>query len=512
MKRIRIATVERGHIDPSTGEFPMVLASDGEASDGDILSIEGARFNDTAPLQLSHRNDPTSTLGTISGFKRDMQSTPRKLRAKGIIETEGDGPQADIRRDLVHMISKGHVGGISVSWEPVRYTRRINLASDHPAFVDESKEKDWRKRSGLYHDEWRVMEGSVVAIQADPQAIVGRSRETEGPVSEFWRSMSERTQETIDRPSPLDFESSADFIRAVIPVLLNEGNTTEESAAIASMLWLESLDQERENEVINVSDAELEPETETEPEFEPEFETESEPKSRVQGGFIEDEDITEEAVERAFLGTVDSLINAGIKPERMIELVDSRATEEDEHAEIDEIMERLNKVEAENKLLTERLNEGDSAGLESIVSSISNSSPGSLSASSLIRNFQSSLRAQREQNKREFRAYVETRLRGVTTPSDERTALARQLRERLEEVRRTKGRVNGAPSPPNEDTPTVGLREYLAESRETHSNAMRTLLEGFRDGNKAATSRELNELRELIEMSVAPKKEDKDAE
>lgn len=77
MNRIRIATVERGEIDPETGEFPMILATEGEASDGDILSIKGARFGESAPLQTSHRNDPTATLGTVSRSSATYRATRR---------------------------------------------------------------------------------------------------------------------------------------------------------------------------------------------------------------------------------------------------------------------------------------------------------------------------------------------------------------------------------------------------------------------------------------------------
>jgi len=186
--RLRFAEFERGQIDMETGEFPMILATDGEASDGDILSIEGAQFTSRAPLQISHINDPRDTLGTVSGFRRDLQSSPKKLRARGQIEMTGDGPTAEIRRDIANMIQQGHVTGISVRWQPQKYTRRVDLPKDHPAHVKQD-EPNWMKRNGFFHEKWQVLEGSVVAIQADKEAMVGRAEQTEGHVSAFWRAM-----------------------------------------------------------------------------------------------------------------------------------------------------------------------------------------------------------------------------------------------------------------------------------------------------------------------------------
>jgi hypothetical protein len=81
-QRVRFVELERGQIDLKTGEFPMVLATDGEASDGDILSIEGAEFASRAPLQLSHVN----TRGQLHlPASAEIQSAKR-LRATGTIE------------------------------------------------------------------------------------------------------------------------------------------------------------------------------------------------------------------------------------------------------------------------------------------------------------------------------------------------------------------------------------------------------------------------------------------
>jgi hypothetical protein len=91
------------------------------------------------------------------------------------------------------MISQGHINAVSVRWEAIRFTRRVNLPKNHPAYVTED-ESDPRKRYGVFFEAWRAQEGSVVAVGADPKALIGRSDETKGEVQSFWRSMAETTK------------------------------------------------------------------------------------------------------------------------------------------------------------------------------------------------------------------------------------------------------------------------------------------------------------------------------
>ena len=56
-------------INLKTGEFPMTLATEGEATDGHILSIRGGQLPESLPLQISHANDPQATLGETAGIK-----------------------------------------------------------------------------------------------------------------------------------------------------------------------------------------------------------------------------------------------------------------------------------------------------------------------------------------------------------------------------------------------------------------------------------------------------------
>lgn len=171
--------------------FKMTLATEGEAVDGDILSIRGGSGPSRFPLLVSHYNDPTTQLGSVTDPTKDLDSKPAKLRATGEVEVDGEGGPAEMRRDVLMMIGKRHVNAVSVRWHPVKSVRRTALPPDHPHFVKED-EKDFRKRWGELHESWRWLEGSVVSVGADPKALIGRSNEVDSEdLKSFWRSMAD---------------------------------------------------------------------------------------------------------------------------------------------------------------------------------------------------------------------------------------------------------------------------------------------------------------------------------
>jgi hypothetical protein len=184
----RFARVEG--IDESSGVFSATLATEGEASDGHILSIKGGHIPERMPLLVSHWNDPHEQAGSITNPKKHLKDAPPRVSVTGHIEMSGEGAPAEIRRDLAHMIAKGHVGAMSIRWDevPGKTVRRINLPSDHPHYVDPEKAKG-AERWGLFFEEWRGLEGSIVSIGADPGALIGRANETTGEVQQFWRAM-----------------------------------------------------------------------------------------------------------------------------------------------------------------------------------------------------------------------------------------------------------------------------------------------------------------------------------
>jgi hypothetical protein len=186
--------IERGEGDPP-GHVAGILATDGEASDGDILDIDGGQIPKRAPLLFGHQDwSGDRNLGSWERFeKTDTGNKSVKLGGKAIrgfgqIELGGSGDPQAWRDDIAHMIERKHIGALSVRWAPVGDPiRRVNLPSDHAAFVDSETAKG-NKRWGLYFPKWRLLEGSVVTLGADPAAMIGRMRDSKGDVRSNWRA------------------------------------------------------------------------------------------------------------------------------------------------------------------------------------------------------------------------------------------------------------------------------------------------------------------------------------
>ncbi len=115
----------------------------------------------------------------------------------------GEGAQADIRKDLAFMISEGHIKSISLRAEGTKVIPRRELPKNHRAFV-EANEPDMLKRFGMFFEEFNALEGSIVSVGADRNAIIGRSNETTGAVQEFWRGF-------IDEDEPEEEEVVTEY-------------------------------------------------------------------------------------------------------------------------------------------------------------------------------------------------------------------------------------------------------------------------------------------------------------
>jgi hypothetical protein len=188
----RTSAIEQRSEGEATGTVRGILATDGEASDGHILNMDGVDLPDKAPLLFGHDDySGTGNLGSwteFSKFGTGSKLGSRGIRGAGQIELEGEGNQLAWRADIAHMVDAGHINSFSLRWAEIGDpTYRINLPSDHPAFVDEKKATG-RKRWGLFFDKWRMLEGSIVTLGADPNALIGRMQESQGDVRGFWRS------------------------------------------------------------------------------------------------------------------------------------------------------------------------------------------------------------------------------------------------------------------------------------------------------------------------------------
>jgi len=184
-------------IDTDSGEFDMVLATEGEASDGHIISIRGLEFADTIPLQMDHSRAVQSNLGTVSKMRRDKVDGLPALRGVGQIRLTGDGEQLEARRDLVDAISSGHVRGTSLTWDSIKHVERRDLPKEHFAKVTNT-EKNYRKKYGLFFEASKAIEQSIVGIPADREALIGRQGEATSEVSrKMWDGLISR----IDDPA-----------------------------------------------------------------------------------------------------------------------------------------------------------------------------------------------------------------------------------------------------------------------------------------------------------------------
>jgi hypothetical protein len=156
-------------IDTDTGEFDMVMASEGEASDGHIISMRGLETSAELPLQLDHGRSALANLGIVSRIRKDQIDGVPVTRGVGRIRLTGDGEGLEARRDLVDAISRGDIRGVSLTWDSVAHRERRELPRNHPAHVGR-EEKDTRKRFGVFFEKSRAIEQSVVAIPADREA------------------------------------------------------------------------------------------------------------------------------------------------------------------------------------------------------------------------------------------------------------------------------------------------------------------------------------------------------
>lgn len=185
----RSVTLERGGINLETGEFPMILATEGEAMDGHILSIKGMELPERMPLLFGHRSEIMApSLGSITNLKRAKADGVPILRGVGRINVEGDDPLADIRRGVAHLMHSGDLPAVSIRWHPIKTIPRSSLPENHPAKPTKKSPDD--AQFGAFFEKSRALEGSVVAVGADPKALAGRADVAESELERvFWRHL-----------------------------------------------------------------------------------------------------------------------------------------------------------------------------------------------------------------------------------------------------------------------------------------------------------------------------------
>lgn len=190
-------TIERA----DGGGLRAVVFTDGEASDGHILHIPGGKLPERMPLFVNHQADPRTQLGSLHLAERNDHEATYEL---DILE-DGDGAEADVRRDIAAKMRAGHVTRMSGRWDasPEAAKPRTALPKNHYAFVPGQTKGS--KRNGLFFEAWEGVEGSVVGIGADPAATLRWAIEAEDAhVSQFWRSqLPEEQRSIVDQLAPV---------------------------------------------------------------------------------------------------------------------------------------------------------------------------------------------------------------------------------------------------------------------------------------------------------------------
>lgn len=205
----RTAKIARNEGDPS-GAVRGVLVTDGEASDGHILNIGGAELPASPPLLFGHDDfSGRSNLGSWTSLQAHQAKSGELgssfIEGRAQIDLGGpDGSDKDWRSNIAYMVDQGHIEAFSVRWQEVgEPQRRVNLPSDHPAAVDEKKAKG-AQRWGLYFEKWRMLEGSVVTLGADPAAVIHQMAQATGEARVRWRAAFDDMLKRGDLPRDLE--------------------------------------------------------------------------------------------------------------------------------------------------------------------------------------------------------------------------------------------------------------------------------------------------------------------
>ncbi len=187
--------IERESVKDTLGKFRAILATGGEASDSHILSIPGMQVPESMPMLFRHDSVvDIPILGRITSPSKSGGSGAKAvLRITGEFDLEGDttDPLLAIRRGFASLVQQGTLDAMSVRWDPVfgKFVPRTSLPKGHFAFA----EPDGPNSFGMFFEESKAREGSIVALGADPDALMGRARHSGSAFEEaYWTVLAGR--------------------------------------------------------------------------------------------------------------------------------------------------------------------------------------------------------------------------------------------------------------------------------------------------------------------------------
>jgi hypothetical protein len=158
--------------------------------------MEGGTLREGSPLLFNH-DAYEGNLGSWVSFAHGGDA----IRGTAQIEMDGVGDRSAWRKDVAHMVGRGHIGAFSLRWdENSPPTRRTDLDKDHHAYVSKDRETNLMKLYGLYFDSWRMIEGSVVSTPADEAALIGRMRDAKNGARDHWARVLARIAGHVPTP------------------------------------------------------------------------------------------------------------------------------------------------------------------------------------------------------------------------------------------------------------------------------------------------------------------------
>ena len=197
----RLIEIDRASVNKEEGTFNSTLATNGEASDGHIISIKGLRMPAKMPLLFGHRSEAmVPVLGSVVKPVKSTEGGLERVRVEGRFNLNGEGQLSDIRRGMFQLVADGDISAMSLRWSGEKVVRRTELPVDHPFHVDQAKTSfQEAKRWGLYFEKSLGLEGSIVALGADPKALIGRSESASSPHERiFFRELARSAENSED--------------------------------------------------------------------------------------------------------------------------------------------------------------------------------------------------------------------------------------------------------------------------------------------------------------------------
>jgi len=248
--------IERESVSSDGAEFRAILATNGEASDGHVLHVPGIQMRQSIPLLFRHDSTPmVPTLGRVSDPQVVRESGLDRLRVTSRINLVSGGDQDSligIRQGFAALVRSGDLDAMSIRWDPVvgKFVSRASLPASHPAHVPRGTEGP--AQFGTFFEASIAREGSLVAIGADPEALVGRARSAQSVTEEaFWLTVAGReTPSSVVSAVPIEHRSLFD----ALPQLLSQAVRDGVAEAMERMREL------REEEADLQSEADEEPE------------------------------------------------------------------------------------------------------------------------------------------------------------------------------------------------------------------------------------------------------------